>query len=131
MIVVDSTVWIGQLRGSDRAAVRYLEAIERPTGTVVVGDIILLEVLRGARDDQHALRLQNTFRRFRFVNMLDAELAVAAAGHYRQLRHSGITVGKLADLVIATYCLRHGHELLHDDQDFAPLVRHLGLRVVT
>lgn len=42
----------------------------------------------------------------------------------------GITIQKAADLIIASYCLQHKHELLHSDRDFAPFEHHLGLKVV-
>jgi len=34
-----------------------------------------------------------------------------------------------ADLVIGTFCIEHRHRLLHDDRDFAPWEKHLGLKV--
>jgi predicted nucleic acid-binding protein len=33
------------------------------------------------------------------------------------------------DLIIATYCIERGHVLLHEDRDFDPFERHLGLKV--
>ena len=35
-----------------------------------------------------------------------------------------------AKLIVGTFCIEHGHPLLHDDRDFAPMERHLGLKVV-
>ena len=35
---------------------------------------------------------------------------------------------KTIDLVIGTFCIECGHLLLHDDRDFEPMVRFLGLR---
>lgn len=49
-----------------------------------------------------------------------------AAAHYRTLRAGGITVRKTIDVIIATYCIEHGHQLLHDDRDFEHF-RPLGL----
>ena len=34
-----------------------------------------------------------------------------------------------ADLIIGTYCMEHGHSLLHADRDFDPMAEHLGLRI--
>jgi predicted nucleic acid-binding protein len=62
--------------------------------------------------------------------MLDTELAVQSARHYRVLRKLGITVRKTIDCFIATYAIAHGHELLHADGDFDPFETHLGLRVI-
>jgi predicted nucleic acid-binding protein len=34
------------------------------------------------------------------------------------------------DLIIGTFCIKHGHTLLHDDRDFDPMRTHLGLQVL-
>lgn len=62
--------------------------------------------------------------------MLDPQLATLAARHYRVLRNAGITISKVPDLLIATYCIANSHLLLHDDKDFRPFADRLGLRVV-
>ncbi len=96
---------------------------------VGIGDLILLEVLRGARDEAHAARLEHELRQFQVLNMLDDALAAIAARHYRALRSRGVTIRKTADLIIGTYCIENGHALLHDDRDFEPMREHLGLIV--
>jgi predicted nucleic acid-binding protein len=55
---------------------------------------------------------------------------VAAARDYRTLRTHGYTVRKTIDCLIAAFCLREGHTLLHNDHDFDPFERVLGLRVI-
>jgi hypothetical protein len=129
MIVVDSSVWIANLRDHDTKAVRALRSIE-DVEDVVVGDLVLLEVLQGARSEAHAARIEADLRQFRIERMLDAELAVLGARHYRTLRDRGVTIRKTIDLIIGTFCLVRGHVLLHDDRDFDPMVTQLGLRVV-
>ncbi len=51
-----------------------------------------------------------------------------AARNRRILRSFGISSGKTVNLIIGTFCIEHGHELLHDDRDFEPMHEHLGLR---
>lgn len=128
MIVVDSSVWIGHLRNADSTAVRALRAIEDPQD-IVVGDLILLEVLQGARDERHAAAIEQNLRQFRIEPMLSTELAVQAARNFRFMRERGVSVRKTVDLIIGTFCIMHGHVLLHADRDFDPMVDHLGLRV--
>lgn len=131
MIVVDSSVWIANLRGSDSDAVRKLRAYaENDDGQLLVGDLVLLEVLQGARDEAHAARIERNLRRYPVAAMLDDRLAVRAARNYRSLRGRGITVRKTIDMVIGTFCIEGGHTLMHDDRDFDPMVQHLGLQVV-
>jgi predicted nucleic acid-binding protein len=129
MIFIDSSVWIAHLRNADTPATTALRRIER-TQDILVGDIVLLEVLQGARDDLHAGLIERQLRQFSVVSMLDPELAVEAARNFRVLRARGITVRKTIDMVIGTYCIRHGHALLQDDRDFQPMARHLGLRLL-
>ena len=91
LIVVDSSVWIANLRGLDTASVRRLRAIDHENDQVLVGDLILLEVLQGARDGQHAGRIEQALCRYPIVPMLDPNLAILAAKDYRILRGLGIT----------------------------------------
>lgn len=129
MILVDSSVWIAHLRGHSTAATAKLQtaAAREP---LLIGDLILLEILQGARDDLHASRIERDLRRYAVVALLDDALAVSAARNYRKLRSLGITVRKTADIIIGTFCIERGHVLLHDDHDFAPMEKHLGLQTV-
>lgn len=115
----------------DGPAVRRLRSVLRDHDEgVLVGDVILLEVLQGARDEADAAKIERTLRRYPVVNMLGADVAVQAAANYRALRAKGITVRKTVDMIIGSYCLLHDHVLLHDDRDFDPMAQHLGLRVL-
>ncbi len=128
MILVDSSVWIAHIRGSRTPATSRLEAaVSRES--ILLGDLILFEVLQGARDEAHATRIERGLREFSLVSLLDAELARLAARNYRRLRDIGITVRKTADIIIGTFCIEHRCSLLHDDRDFAPMEEHLGLVV--
>ena len=126
MILVDSSVWIAHLRGSWTVGTAKLEAA---TGRepILVGDLILLEVLQGARDEAHATRIERGLRRFDVVPLLDADLAPRAARNYRKLRDLGVTIRKTADIIIGTFCIEHRCSLLHDDRDFLAMEEHLGL----
>jgi len=131
LIVVDSSVWIAQLRGQATAPLLRLRAlVAEDDDQVLIGDLILLEVLQGARDDAHAARIERALRAFAIAPMLDPTIAVQAARNYRLLRARGITVRKTIDMIIGTFCLLGGHALLHDDRDFDPMAEHLGLRIV-
>jgi hypothetical protein len=129
VILVDSSVWIAHLRGRNTAATTKLQAaaVREP---LLVGDIILLEILQGARDDLHAARIERDLRRYAVVALLDNALAVSAARNYRKLRNLGVTIRKTADIIIGTFCIEHGHVLLHDDHDFAPMEKYLGLKAL-
>lgn len=128
MIVVDSSVWIAHLRNTDNVPVGKLRHLD-DTQEILVGDLILLEVLQGARNEPHAQLIERNLRQFPIVPMLDPATAVEAARNYRMLRQRGITIRKTIDMIIGTFCIQGGHALLHDDRDFDPMVHHLGLQL--
>jgi predicted nucleic acid-binding protein len=129
LIVVDSSVWIDYFNGRTTPQTQKLTTLMGET-ELLIGDIILCEVLRGARSDAHARELAKGLAEVDCVSMFDPQLAVIAASNYRKLRGLGVTVRKTIDLVIGTFCLEHKHELLHADRDFDVMETHLGLRVV-
>ena len=129
MIVVDSSTWITHFRNVASERVRTLRSLFG-VKELLVGDIVLLEILQGSRDEAHAVRLAHELNAFNVARMLDEDIAVQAAHHSRILRGKGITVHKTIDLIIGTYCIAHGHTLLHDDRDFEPMREHLGLIVL-
>ena len=126
MILVDSSVWIAHLRGPLTPATAKLEAAVT-FEPILVGDLILLEILQGARDEPHAARIERGLRRFQIVPLLDADLAPRAARNYRRLRDMGITIRKTNDIIIGTFCIERGCSLLHDGRDFVAMEEHLGL----
>jgi predicted nucleic acid-binding protein len=128
VILVDSSVWIARLRGRETSATARLGVLVSRE-PLLIGDLILLEVLQGARDEAHAARIERDLRRYAIVSLLDDDLAVRAARNYRTLRSQGVTIRKTVDIIIATYCIERGHALLHEDRDFDPMEKHLGLRV--
>ncbi len=126
MIVVDSSVWIQWIRGYDTPETRKFNA-QDPLD-VIIADIVLLELLQGARDDRQAEKIQRTLQKFQLEEIMNTGIAVEAGGFFRRLRGFGITIRKTSDLIIGTFCIQHSHALLHADRDFVPMQQHLGLR---
>lgn len=126
MIVVDTSVWVGWIRREQTDAVSKLELLI-DKDVIILGDLILFEILQGARDDLHAKRLERVLARYRSADMLNQRLAVVVASNYRLLRAKGITTRSAADLMIGTWCIENNVPLLHNDRDFTPMVEHLGL----
>jgi predicted nucleic acid-binding protein len=90
----------------------------------------MVEVLQGARDEVHAARIERNLRQHVVQQMVSDEIAAKAARNDRTMRARGITVRKTIDLLIGTFCLEQGHHLLHDDRDYDPMERLLGLSVI-
>ena len=126
MIVVDSSVWIDFLNGRNAPHVRRLRAV-LGTDEVIVGDLMLCEVLQGVRGERAAREVEALLQRFEIVPMAGDSIAVAAARNFRSLRRRGITVRKTIDLLIGAWCIENRRPLLHNDSDFRPMARHLGL----
>lgn len=129
MILIDSSVWIDFFNGKPTPQTLKLQSLmgHEP---LLVGDLILCEVLQGARNETDAEKLENALRKFEIVSLLNADLAIASATHYRALRAEGVTVRKTIDLIIGTFCIVHEHTLLHADRDFEPMETYLGLKTV-
>ena len=127
--LVDSSVWIDLLRGKATVQVAQLRQIIHEDD-LLIGDLILLEVLQGARNEKDAREFEEALLEFPVVSLLDPDLAIRAAANYRLLRARGITIRKTIDIIIGTFCIERGHALLHSDRDFEPMERLLGLRTV-
>ncbi|MDF1586794.1 type II toxin-antitoxin system VapC family toxin [Marinimicrococcus flavescens] len=133
---VDSSVWIDHLRGLPTPEIRLLHDLLHdlaPSSTVidpvqiVIGDVVLLEVLRGIDDERQQQLARRTLTSFDLIEVGGTSVALAAVDHYRALRRQGITVRKAIDCLIAAWCIGNSVPLLHADRDFLPFVEHCGL----
>lgn len=129
MVIVDASVWIDFLNAVTTPETEWLD-LRLDHERLGLTTLTFTEVLQGLRDDREAAQVEAELRRFEVVEMPDAALAVAAARNYRTLRARGRTTRKTIDCLIATYCIEHGHALLHTDRDFDAFEEHLGLTVV-
>jgi predicted nucleic acid-binding protein len=127
MIIVDSSVWIDYFNGNNTRETDLLDSL-LGIQEVAIGDLIMLEVLRGFRSDKDYQIAKNHLTSLVQYNMLDSDIALKATEYYRKLRKKGITVRKTANVIIATFCIESSHILLHSDRDFTPFADHLGLQ---
>jgi len=127
--LVDSSVWIDFFNGKGTPQVELL-SLALGERELVVGDIILAEVLQGFRRERDFQRARDALLRFGVVEMVGKDVALASASNFRKLRARGITIRRVLDCLIATYCITEDLSLLHSDRDFDPFEAHFGLRVV-
>ena len=129
MTIVDTTVWVDYLRGVATSQAAWLDAnlLRERLG---VTDLILCEVLQGVKDDDNFQAVQRELLKCEVFSTGGIELAVDSARNYRKLRAQGHTVRRTIDCLIATFCLRNGHSLLHNDRDYGPFEQVLGLTVI-
>jgi predicted nucleic acid-binding protein len=129
MVIVDSTVWIDYFNGINTSQAEWLH---RASGRqrLAVLDLIVCEVLQGIRNEREYLEVRRALQKLEIFASGGLELAIATADNYRLLRSRGRTVRKTIDCLIATYCLLHGHVLLHNDRNFDPFEELLNLQVM-
>jgi len=128
MIVVDTSVWIDYVNGVVTPQTNILD-IELESSRIATGDLIIVEFLQGFREDSQFLEAKDLMDSLEYYDFVGREMAINAAQNFRRLRKKGITIRKTIDVLIATFCIEYGFELLHSDRDFDPMEEVLGLKV--
>lgn len=125
-VLIDSSAWIEFLR--DTGSPVCLEVDRLLARSIAVTDPIVMEVLAGARDEQHVHDLRGLLGRATLLPTISSDYVTAAALH-RACRARGETVRRLIDCLIAAVAIRERVPLLHHDADFDTLSRHSTLRI--
>ena len=125
MVLIDTSAWIEFLRDGDPAVASTVERLL--AGGAVVCDVVVMEVLAGARDEAHLMALRRLVARasVESVQSVDYEFA---AQLFRTARRRGLTVRSLVDCLIASVAIRVGVPVLSVDRDFGTLAECSELR---
>lgn len=129
VIVVDTSAWIEYLRGSGHPVHLRLRALRERKAELAVTEIVLMEVLAGARSGAPLERIRSLLVGMpvlRLEGIVDFE---EAASIYRACREAGHTLRSQIDLLVAVPTMRHEASLLHNDRDFDLIARHSPLRI--
>jgi predicted nucleic acid-binding protein len=128
MTLVDSSVLIDYFNGIKNL---HTEELDKMLGNEIIalGDYILAEVLQGFRADSDFKIAKEYLQSFTCFNLCNETIAIKSAENYRLLRKKGKTIRKTIDLIIGTFCIENELELLHNDKDFNPMEKLLGLKV--
>ena len=124
MILVDSSVLIDHFRGTINAQTQQLERWltgEDGPPDIGVADLVIFEVVRGFSTASAQARVRDLLLNLEVVEIGGLENALQAATLYQRLRQSGRNVRSPIDVLLASYCMTHGHTLLHRDADFESL----------
>lgn len=122
MTLVDASVWIDYFRGVKSAHTEYLDGLlDQVDEEVGVADLVVFEVLRGFTAPRARLQSKDLLLSTTVVEIGGLDNALDAAELYRRLRETGRTVRSPIDVLLASYCITHGHTLLHRDADFESL----------
>lgn len=126
MILIDTSAWIEFLRDTGSPVCQRVDdllAVE-----IATCDAVRMEVLAGARDDQHLHQLRRLLARASTLPTESVDYDAAAA-LYRTCRQRGHTIRKLIDCLIAAVAIRGDVPVLHLDADFEVLAEHTPLQV--
>lgn len=129
MILVDSSVWVEFLRATGSQAHRGLRSAMQRGHDLACTDVIVMEILAGARDDADRDWLRRLLYGVEFLAVEGPADYEQAAELYRLCRSHGETPRKLSDCLIAAVAIRNDAELLCEDADFATIARHAPLRL--
>lgn len=129
MVLVDASVWIDFLYDRTNPQTEWLF---RELGREQIGltSLTLCEVLQGVRHDRRFRKFRADLLEFPVFEFWSTSLAIVSAQNFRRLRDHGITVRSTIDCLVATFCIEHGHSLLHRDRDFDAFERFLKLDVI-
>ena len=130
MIVVDTSAWVELLRATGSPAHHRLHRALRDNEEVCVTEIVLAEVLAGARDERRAEELRSTLLGFTLLPLDGLDAFERAAALFRACRAAGETLSGIADCLVAVPAIAAGAPVLHADRDFGKLARHTALEVV-
>jgi len=126
VILVDTSAWIEFLRDTNSPVCQRVDDLLATD--IATCDVVRMEVLAGARDEQHLQQLRRLLARASTLPTEPVDYDAAAA-LYRTCRQRGHTVRKLIDCLIAAVAVRGNVPVLHSDADFDMLARHTPLRV--
>ena len=126
MILIDTSAWIEFLRDTGSPVCQRVDDL---LATEIAScDVVRMEVLAGARDEQHLQQLRRLLARASTLPTEPVDYDAAAA-LYRTCRQQGHTVRKLIDCLIAAVAIRGNVQVLHRDADFDILAQHTPLQV--
>jgi predicted nucleic acid-binding protein len=128
MIVVDTSAWIDYFRGIVAPHTDTLDS-QLQTNRIIIGDLIIIELLQGFKTKKEYDQARKLIEKLEYRDLVGRTIALKSAENFRILRSKGITVRKTIDVIISTFCIENGFQIIHNDSDFDPMEKYLGLKV--
>jgi predicted nucleic acid-binding protein len=126
LILIDTSAWIEFLRDTRSSVCERVDRLLE--SRIATCDAVRMEVLAGARDQEHLEQLRRLLARATLLPTESIDFDAAAAV-YRSCRSQGKTVRKVIDCLIAAVAMRANVPVLHLDQDFTVIAAATDLRV--
>jgi predicted nucleic acid-binding protein len=126
LILADTSAWIEFLRGTgSEVNLRVSDLLK--ARRLATTDVVVMEVLAGARDTGHRNRLRRLLLRCEFVATQGPRDYENAAEISRACRKGGDRIRWLTDCLIASVAIRTELPVLHADADFEAIARYTPL----
>lgn len=125
MILIDTSAWVEFLRDTGSPVCERVDKLL--SSRIATCDAVRMEVLAGARDEDHLQQLRRLLARATLLPTESIDFD-SAAGLYRSCRSQGRTVRKLIDCLIAAVAIRANVPILHLDEDFNGIAAVTALR---
>ena len=130
VVIVDTTVWVDYFAGRQTPQTLWVDG-HLSSEEMGYTSLILCEILQGIRDEFMFKKTERILlEQFAYYDATSRAGAIAAARNFKFLRSRGITIRKMVDCMIASFCIERGFRLLHNDRDFDPFEKYLGLTVI-
>jgi len=126
MSLIDTSAWIDYLRKTGSRT--NIEVRRTLNIDAQICDVIRMEILAGARDQQHVTQLEKLLARATTIKTEPVDYDNAAA-IYRACRKLGVTIRAQIDCLIAAIAIRTNTKIIHHDSDFDAIAQVTKLKV--
>ena len=124
--LMDTTIWVRYFGGEKSIEDRVRSLILQDRA--LTAEVVILEVLRGARTPREYDRLYTDFKALPLLPLDDSAWEESYKTGFK-LRKAGVAV-PLADILISALCICRGCPLLHRDKHFPLIAKHTALEEV-
>jgi predicted nucleic acid-binding protein len=128
VIVADTSAWVELLRGTESAVHRTLRRLIAEGAPLAVTEMVLGELLAGARSPAEAKDLRDQLTHRTMLPLHGVLGFVQAARLKRECRRHGLSAS-LADCLVAVPAIWAGASVLHADSDFDAIAKVSALEV--
>lgn len=129
-MIVDTSAWIEFFQGSDSTAGRWVADRIADETTLVIPEVVVMELLVGDTDEEVAATRRRFLLKFDVEPLAPLRDSEDAAAIHRRCRRAGETVRSLIDCQVAAMALRVGQPVAHRDRDFEVIAAHCGLQTL-
>ncbi len=126
MPLIDTSAWIEYLRKTGSRT--NIEVRRTLNIDAQICDVIRMEILAGARDQQHVTQLEKLLARATTIKIEPVDYDNAAA-IYRACRKLGVTIRAQIDCLIAAIAIRTNTKIIHHDSDFDAIAQVTKLKI--